>query len=58
MSEKDLHNFLRLLEKERKNASKHTKEEADAFLKTIGVLTKNGNVAEPFKNICIPKSQA
>jgi hypothetical protein len=58
MSEKEINIFLRLLEKEKKAASKHTKAEAEAFLKTVGVLTKYGNVAKPFKSICIPKGQA
>ena len=57
MSEKEINSFLHLLEKEKKIAAKHTKAEAEAFLKTVGVLSKNGTVANPFKSICIPKGQ-
>ena len=50
MNEKDLKEFLALLKKEVKR--KITKEEAVAFLKTAGILTKKGNVAKPYKDIC------
>jgi hypothetical protein len=55
MSEKEINNFLKLLEKEKKAAAKHTKAEADAFLKRIGILTKRGNIASPYKDVFISK---
>jgi hypothetical protein len=50
MNEKDLNEFLAILKKEAKR--KVTKEEAEATLKRIGILTKKGNVAKPYKDIC------
>ncbi len=58
MSEKEINSFLKLLEKEKKAAAKHTKEEAEAFLKRVGILTKKGNVAFPYKDVFISKAQA
>ncbi len=58
MSQKEINNFLKLLEKEKKAAAKHTKAEAEAFLKRVGILTKKGKVAFPYKDIFIPKEQA
>ena len=55
MSERDLSIFLKILKKEKRAASKYTKAKAGEFLKTVGVLTKNGNLTKPFKEICIPK---
>ena len=58
MSEKEINNFLKLLEKERKIAAKHTKAEAEAFLKKVGILTKKGNIAFPYKEVFIAKERA
>ncbi len=57
MNEQDFIKFLKILEKEKKAAAKRTKEESIAFLHAVGILTKSGKVAKPYKNLCIPKEQ-
>ncbi len=58
LSEKEINSFLKILEKDKKAAAKHTKEEAEAALKRIGILTKKGNVAYPYKGLFVKKAKA
>ncbi|HRP91084.1 MAG TPA: hypothetical protein PKX92_13715 [Edaphocola sp.] len=58
MNEQDIIKFLKILEKEKEAIATKTKEESIAFLRSVGILTKSGKVAKPYKNLCIPKEQA
>ncbi|MEO8147296.1 MAG: hypothetical protein ABI723_06655 [Bacteroidia bacterium] len=57
MNEREINQFLKILEKEKRAAAKHTKAQALAFLQSIGVFTKNGNPSKQYKSICIPKER-
>ena len=56
MNEKEQMEFLAMLKKESEKTP--TKEEADAFLKRMGFLTKKGKIAKPYRNICFTPVQA
>ena len=58
MSTNEINIFLSHLKKEKTASTRHTKAQAKAFLQSVGVLTKSGNLTKPFKNICIPKGRA
>ena len=58
MSKIELHIFLQSLEKEKKAATSNTKQQSETFLKSIGLLKKNGKIAKPYREICIQKSLA
>jgi hypothetical protein len=58
MSDREINSFLKILEKRKKTAEKHTKAQSLVFLHSIGIMTKNGNPTKRYKNICIPKDQA
>ncbi len=51
MTNKEIEEFYQHLLKEKEMAENETKEEADAFLKRVGILTKSGNVAKPYNQI-------
>jgi len=58
MSESDINEFYQLLLKEKKKAETSTKEEAHAFLKRVGILTRKGNIAKPYDQIWKLKAKA
>lgn len=56
MNEKEIKQFLAILKKESEQTP--TKEEAESFLKRIGVMTKKGKVAKPYQDVCYFRNQA
>jgi len=56
MSDKEVHDFLKILEDYRKKISKD-KEASRKFLIELGIFTEKGNLRKQYKNLCIPQEQ-
>lgn len=56
MSQKELSETLQSMEKYRKKVTS-SKEESRKFLRKLGVLDKNNNVSESYKEVCTPLTQ-
>ncbi len=56
MSDKEINIVVSSIRKNGKTISKD-KSKTAAFLRKIGILTKNGNVSRAYKEICIPIGQ-
>lgn len=56
MSDKDRKEFIVILEQYKSRLSKD-KEASRKFLVDVGIVTKNGNLREPYKHLCIPQDQ-
>jgi hypothetical protein len=57
MNEKDRKRLSKAIKRTRKNSLK-SKRTAFNLLVDIGMITKNGNLRHPYKDVCIPQKQA
>jgi len=56
MSEKELKEFSVAIKKYTEKLSKN-KKASKAFLVKTGIITKKGNLRDPYKHLCIPQEQ-
>jgi hypothetical protein len=57
MGNQEYDQFVKALERQKKEVAKSSENERKEFLKSVGVFTKNGNLTKSFKQICIPKDR-
>jgi len=56
MTEKDRERIIKKMERYTDKISK-SKTKSKNFLVSAGIITKKGNLAKPYKNLCIPQGR-